>query len=155
MSEFKAIETQEQLDEIIKARLERQERTITERFGDYESLKESKTDLEKQIADLNDQIAKAKESASGMEETINTLRSQVKGYETDSLKTRIALETGLPYDFASRLQGDDEDSLRKDAETLSKNFKTTKVPPLANTEPPLGDDKTQAMKSMLKDLRGE
>ena len=49
MAGFEAITTQEQLDAVIKDRLERERKTLTEKYSDYDDLKERVSDYEKQI----------------------------------------------------------------------------------------------------------
>ena len=56
MAGFEAITTQEQLDAVIKDRLERERKTLTEKYSDYDDLKERDSDYEKQIGDLNKSI---------------------------------------------------------------------------------------------------
>ena len=56
MAGFEAITTQEQLDAVIKDRLERERKTLTEKYSDYDDLKERVSDYEKQIGDLNKSI---------------------------------------------------------------------------------------------------
>ena len=81
---------------------------------------------------------------------------KLKGYETATVKMKIAHETGIPFELASKLSGDDEEAIRKDAEVMSKFMNKQKEPaPLASTEPPLADNKRIAMKNMLKGLKGE
>ena len=80
----------------------------------------------------------------------------MKGYESDSVKTRIAHEAGIPYELAGRLAGEDEDAIRKDAETVAKLLKTGQQPaPLKSTEPGDVDGKRAAMKNVLAGLKGE
>ena len=63
------------------------------------------------------------------------------------------MRNGIPYDLAERLQGDDEESLQADAERLSALIKPqTIVAPMKDTEPVVGDERTVAMKQMIKDL---
>lgn len=135
MAGFEAITTQEQLDAVIKDRLERERKTLTEKYSDYDDLKEKVSDYDKQLS---------------------ALQTKVKGYESDSVKTRIAHETGIPYELASRLTGEDENSIRKDAETVAKLLKTGQQPaPLKSTEPGDVDGKRAAMKNVLAGLKGE
>ena len=81
----------------------------------------------------------------------------MKGYETSSVKMRIAHENGIPYELAERLSGDDEEAIKKDAESMAKFLKASgRRAPLASTEPEGGvDEKREAMKKMLTGLKGE
>ena len=94
-----------------------------------------------------------KQTRAGLDAQITELQGQVSNYETASLRTRIALQNGLPYDLADRLQGADEEALKADAERLAGFMRPaiTKAP-LRDTEPAMGDDKTMQMKQMLREL---
>lgn len=132
MSEFKIIETQEELDTIIKARLSRQK----EQYADYDELKERVSTLELENAGLKSTIEKSNQTAADYESQIEGFKSQIAGYETAKTKTSIALKYGLPMEFAERLQGDDEDSLSADAERLAGVMKPQEpIPPLKDVEP--------------------
>lgn len=150
MSEFKTIETQEELDNIVKERLRRER----EKFGDYDDLKKRVSELESENSALKSTVEEDKQTRAGLDAQITELQGQVSNYETASLRTRIALQNGLPYDLADRLQGADEEALRADAERLAGFMRpTTPQAPLRDTEPPIGDDKTMQMKQMLRELQ--
>lgn len=150
MSEFKTIETQEELDNIIKERIRRER----EKFGDYDDLKERVSELESENSALKATVEETKQTIAESDAQITELQGQVSNYETASLRTRIALQNGLPYDLADRLQGADEEALKADAEHLA-GFMRPAIPqaPLRDTEPPIGDDKTVQMKQMLRELQ--
>ena len=150
MSEFKTIETQEELDNIVKERIRRER----EKFGDYDDLKKRVSELESENGALKATAEETKQTIAESDARITELQGQVSNYETASLRTRIALQNGLPYDLADRLQGADEEALRADAERLAGFMRpATPQAPLRDTEPPIGDDKTMQMKQMLRDLQ--
>jgi len=154
MSDFTAITTQEELDTIVKARLAREK----EKYADYDQLKTRVSDLEKENGALKSAAEASKTSAADYDKQIANLKKQVAGYETASLRTRIALQNGLPIDLADRLQGNDEESLKADAERLASFVKPAepKAPPKSN-EPNVGseNDEDAALKGMLRNMRGE
>ena len=154
MSDFTAITTQEALDTIVKARLAREK----EKYADYDQLKTRVSDLEKENGALKSAAETSKTSAADYDKQIANLKKQVAGYETASLRTRIALQNGLPIDLADRLQGNDEESLKADAERLASFVKPAepKAPPKSN-EPNVGseNDEDAALKGMLRNMRGE
>lgn len=154
MAEFKAIESQEEFDRIIGERLQRQETKIRSEYEDYEELKNQNNALEKQINDLNSTIEASSQNSKNHDEEIEQLNSQIKGYELAQLKTRIAMENGIPYSLASRLQGDDEESILSDAKSLSGYVNKPQVAPLASTEPE-GLGKDGAYKNLLSNLEGD
>ncbi|CBW39101.1 hypothetical protein U756_09570 [Streptococcus pneumoniae 27] len=150
MSEFKTIETQEELDNIVKERIRRER----EKFGDYDELKKRVSELESENSALKSTVEDDKQTRAGLDAQITELQGQVSNYETASLRTRIALQNGLPYDLADRLQGADEEALKADAERLAGFMRPATPPaPLRDTEPAIGDDKTTQMKQMLRELQ--
>ncbi|VNT15792.1 gp39 [Streptococcus pneumoniae] len=152
MSEFKPITTQEEFDAAIKARLSREK----EKYGDYDQLKSRVTELEEENVGLKSTIEANRQSKEDADKQLEKMKSQIAGYETASLRTRIALQHGLPYDLADRLQGTDEESFKADAERLAGYMKPKEsIPPLKTNEPNLGDDKDAALKGMLHKMRGE
>ena len=112
MPEFKPITTQEEFDNAIKDRLERERRTAVAPFADYEQIKNDLALLRKQSGEKDTTIAQ--------------LQKDLQSTKTDLAKTRIALEKGLPQELASRLTGETEDDLRKDADTLAQLFSDKK-----------------------------
>lgn len=155
---FKAIETQEELDRIIQDRLNRQKETLEKQYAGHEQLEAQNKTLESTVAQLEKTISETGESAKHHDQTVAELTAKVAGYETASLKTKIALQSGLPFDLADRLVGTDEESLKADAERLAAFSKPAQtVPPLKTTETPLKSDDDADLKSMLKKLneRGE
>ena len=151
MSEFKAITTQEDFDNAIKDRLERERRAAAAPFADYQQIKADLATLKTQ---------------SGQKDTIIAqLQKDLQGARADLAKTRIAMEKGLPAELAARLTGETEEDLRKDADTLAALFSDKKggAEPSRSHEPARGaragkatDDQdgipTEAFASVLADL---
>ena len=132
---FNPINTQEEFDAAIRDRLERERG----KYADYEDLKaqvgtlttERDTALQ-QVADRDAKIAK---------------------YETDSVKTRIAREKGIPAEMAHRLTGETEEDIAKDADILAQIFQAAKgTAPLFDNSQPVGDDKDAGLKKLLQNL---
>ena len=152
MSEFKPITTQEEFDAAIKERLSREKA----KYSDYDQLKSRVTELETENVDLKSTIESTNQSKADADKQLEDMQKQIAGYETARLRTLIALQHGLPYDLADRLQGADEESLKADAERLAGYMKPKEsIPPLKTNEPNLGDDKDAALKGMLHKMRGE
>ena len=152
MSEFKPITTQEEFDAAIKERLSREKA----KYSDYDQLKSRVTELETENVGLKSTIEATNQSKADADKQLEDMQKQIAGYETASLRTRVALQYGLPYDLADRLQGTDEDSFKADAERLAGYMKPKEsIPPLKTNEPNLGDDKDAALKGMLHKMRGE
>lgn len=112
--------------------------------------------LEKQVGELNTSLETLTKEKATHDQTVADLTSKVSTYEMASLKARIAHETGIPYELASRLSGDDEAAIRKDAEALSGFIKNNQqLPPLKSTESSVGDDEDAPYRETLNKLKGE
>lgn len=151
MTEFKAIETQEQLNAIIKARLDREK----EKYADYDQLAEKIKKLETENTSLKQTITDKETSESTSLTRISELEKDVTTWKQKSLKQQIAMKNGLPFDLADRLQGDSEESLNEDAERLAslvnvKNY----TQPLADKEPNLEINSVDAAwRDVVKNLK--
>ena len=146
--EFKVIETQEAFDAAIKARLERNTKSVTEevtkKFEGWISPDEAKKSAD-HIASLTKEIEAGKA-------TIADLTAKNTAYEISSVKMRIAHETGLPYELAERLSGSTEDEIRKDAETLSQFTSQAQATPSFTSEPPVGNSTDAAFRALAQSL---
>lgn len=153
MAEFNVIETQEQLDRVIGDRIRRAEEKAAEKYSDYETVKTQNKELTDKIAQLTEQIRKQTEMIDGNKAVVDDLKAQVQTYESSSLKTKIALETGLPYQMADRLAGSDEEAIRKDAEAMVKLIGSQKpVAPLGSNEPTITNPEDAAWKKLAAEL---
>lgn len=152
MSEFKKIETQEQLEEVLKDRLKRERDTVKKEYEGYLSPQDVE---EKYKGYLSQEDVEKKYKDHLSPEKVAELNAKIKGYETDSVKTRIAHENGLSYEAIGFLRGDDEESIRKSAESLKGLIGASNVAPLASTEQVIADAKDAALKNTLKGLKGE
>lgn len=143
MADFTPITTQEEFDAAIGARLKRERETTAAKYADYEELKNKVGSLETQVTTLTGEK--------------DALDKKIKGYETNSVKMRIAQELNIPASMAERLTGETEEDIRKDAESMASVFKSVQGPaPLYNpTTQPAADDKKAALAEMLNNLRGE
>lgn len=154
MSEFKPITTQEEFDAAIKARLSREK----EKYADYDQIKSLVEDLKKENVDLKSTIEANHQSKEDADKQLEEMQNQIAGYETASLRTRVALQHGLPYDLADRLQGTDEESLKADAERLAGFMKpVSKIAPVKSTEPivPKEDDDRAMVRNLVQNLNIE
>lgn len=152
MSDFKVIETQEQLEEVLKKRLERERETVKKEFEGYLS----PTDVaEKYKRYLSPEAEKEKYKNHLSPEEVAKKDAKIKEYETDSVKTRIAHELGLSYDAVGFLRGDDEETIRKSAESLKSLVGSTTTAPLASTEGNLDKAEDAAYKNVLRGMKGE
>lgn len=152
MPEFKTIETQEELDAIIKQRVARER----EKFADYDQLTSRVKELEGQNINLKSALKEREESDNHYKEQIMSLEQRISGYETTALKQRIALQQGLPFELSERLNGTDEQTLMDDAKRLSSFIRPNEIiPPLKNVEPPVSTGENAGYKAMLNNLKFE
>lgn len=153
MAEFTPITTQEQLDAVIGERLRRERETLAKKYEDHDDLVRKVSDYEQQIGQLNETIRVNGEKYAGYDKTLAELNGRLKGYETASVKTRIALETGLPYGMAERLAGETEADIRADAKNLLQLMGSRADPaPLASTEPAEKDGRRSALRALNAQL---
>lgn len=166
MADFKAIETQEEFDAAIKARLDRNTKTVTDEvkksYEGYLSPDEAKK-LTEQVDSLTAQTEGLRQALTEKETAITDLTAKNKAYETASVKARIAHEKGLPYELAERLSGETEQDISADADKLAQfvsagcmnKFMPTAAP-LYNPQGNAGDKGTAeaAYMSMLGELSG-
>lgn len=156
---FTPINTQEEFNEAIKERLARE----AKKFEGYKSpneLKQIDADWQKKLDEQKKELDTANGTIAERDKTIAERDAKIKGYETDSVKRRIAREVGLPDDAVDYLKGEDAEALKKSAESLKQIIgdKPT-APPLADPEPAAAgggaDINDAAYKKMLKGLKGE
>ena len=157
MSNFTVIETQEQLDAIIGERLKRERKSFEKQYEGFMSPEDvqekykgylSTEDVEKKY--------KGFVSPEELKKQLDEKDLTIKGYELNSVKIKTALKHNLPYEFASRLNGTNEEEIQADAENLVKLMGTNT--PIGSTEPS-GDNKnavnTASLKNVLNGLKGE
>lgn len=159
MSEFKAITTQEEFDNAIKERLDRQAKKTAEetekRFKDWlspDDVKAKTAALEKQIADLTAKLGDSKAA-------YDKLDGEKKALDLARAKESAARDAGLPFELAGRLSGTTPDELKADAEALSKLVSGKQgepyVQPLfrAGQAEPSANASDGALLSMLRELK--
>ena len=141
MGEFNPINTQEEFDAKIRDRLERERNSITKKYEGWISPE----DHAKTLAEHQKQIDEINASHSQDSKKIDDLTAQVKSYETANLKSKVAYELGLPYGMSSRITGETEEEIRKDAQSLKDLIGTSKPQaPQATTEPRLTQNPEKA-----------
>ena len=151
MADFQAITTQEELDSIIKDRLKRDREAQAKKYEGWISPE----DHQKAVGEATKALNDYKAAHAGDEKTIADLTAKTQEYETAALKSRIAHEVGLSYEWIGRISGTDEKSIRADAESLKTLVGSQATPaplPPKSTETTPADAKTAALKGMLSNL---
>lgn len=88
--------------------------------------------------------------------TIAQLQGQIREFETDALKRRIAGEKGLPLEFASRLTGDNEADIKADADRMTGMLRAYKgTAPLAEPAPNTENTSRAHLRGLLGKMKGE
>ena len=156
MADFEPINTQEEFDKRISERIKRERDHFESKYSDYESLKEKAG-----LADtLKEQLDAMTAEKSGLESQMESMKTAhdtaLAAAKRETTKLRVASELNIPPELAARLQGDDEDAIRKDAETVAGFLATKKpAPPLKSNEPEPKDDKDAGLLNTLRELKGE
>lgn len=157
---FEVIETQEQLDKVIGARIAKAKESAKAEFqsklDELDTLTTKLEEKESKITSLTDELETAKAAKTANEAKIADLTTKVQKYEADSVKTRIAQEFGLDAGLANRLTGETEEDIRKDAEALKGIVGSTSVQRINyNPESTAKDEENAALKNMLQAMKGE
>lgn len=152
--EFTAITTQEEFDQRIGERLKRERESIENKYKDYDDLKTKNSEKDAKIGELEKQLRDAKAEH---EQAIAEKDARIKGYESDSVKTRIAREMGLSFEAIDFISGDDEEAIRKSATTFKAYVDKAKGPAPSFTPEGEGASKNKdaGYKNMLAGMKGE
>lgn len=111
--EFKAVETQEEFDNMVKDRIERAKNAVRSEFADYEELR-------KKAAGFDEKQAEFKKKTAEKDASIADLKKQLARYETDSAKRELAEKYKLPAGAAKFLTGDKKEDWEEAARELSQ-----------------------------------
>lgn len=154
MSEnFKPIETQEELNNLITSRLERAKESVKkeyeEKYKDYdayksqiEALNNDKNSLETQLNELNEKLS-----------TFDALDAKTKKLEAENLKIKIALSEGIPFEMAGRLAGETEEEIKRDAKAMANFISVSKPMPIKSTEQKQREVGEEAYRKLAEGLR--
>ena len=149
--------TQEEVNKLVgQARLEGKEagRKEFEGWISPDELAKQTEGLNEQLTGLNDQLKTLSDEKTNLQTQLTEKNGQIAKYEIDSVKTRIARECGLSYDAIGFLQGEDEEAIKKSAESLKNLVGANKMPPLYNPEmPPEEDGVTAAFRKMNPNIK--
>lgn len=158
--EFTPINTQEEFDAAIKDRLSRQEAKIRGEYSGYEDLKRQSEAWQKEKESYEKTISENKTAYEDLNSKLSEATGKIAAYETDALKTKVAIEAGIPMELRDYLNGNNEEEIKASAEKLGKFTKAAQTPPqfTPETDPPKASEdalKQRAFKNMLKDFKGE
>lgn len=136
--EFKPIETQEQFDAMVQDRVDRARKSAAKEYEaqlkDLAQLKESITAKETEIGDLKAKITDLETIKQTNDESYKSMQKELSQAKLGALKQRVAIEMGIPIEMAERLAGEDEESVKKDAEKIKGLMGAKHVAPSFNNE---------------------
>ena len=123
---FEPIQTQEELDALLKKRLEREREKLTAeisaKYGDYDDLVEKAKAYDEAQEAQKSEAQKAQERIAQLESDIKKRDEADKQRE---LRKKVAKETGIPEEL---IQGSDEDSMKAFASQIAE-FAKVQTPP--------------------------
>ncbi len=140
-------------DEQIEKVLESHGKTIKadkEKLVDYDDIKAENKTLKDTVTTLENSLKEFE----GYEDKLAEKDNLIKEYELENLKYRIANENGIPLELASKLTGETEEDLKKDAETLSSFITKKQTLPLRTTETKV-DGENAPYVELLNKIKGE
>lgn len=162
MSDFTPITTQEEFDKAIKGRLAQKDRECEEKYKDYlspEKVSELKKSYEDKLAADKDLLKAADDKVKEHDKIVSELTDRAEKAEKSLLKNKIAYDHKLPLELANRLVGENEEELKKDAESLASLVSPKGAPPLKsydsnNGAGNAGTNETAAFQALLGALKG-
>ena len=156
--EFTQIETQEQFDAMVKDRVERAKsagakearKEFETQLKDLEGIKEQLTSKDSEIEALKAKITDFESEKKANEESYQGMQKELSELKLKALKTNVAIEAGLPADLADRLTGEDEETLKADAEKLASFVGSKRVAPNFTNEEVPTDPKEEGYREMAR-----
>lgn len=116
------VTTQEQLDKIVKDRLEREREKVRSEFSDYDDLKAKALKLDELEMSGSEELKKALAEVDNLKGELQTRDENAK---LQQMRKQVAKDTGVPEDL---IQGADEESMKTFAEAVAAFAKTPSAP---------------------------
>lgn len=135
---FTPIETQEDFDRAIQKRLDQQERSVQERYKDYlspDKVEALKREYDKKLSDKDEEMQAALSKYDGYDQKLLDMTKRAEDAEKANLRAKVANESKLPFELSSRIMGNTEEEMKKDAETLAQFVRPQAAAPLYNPVP--------------------
>lgn len=135
------LHTQEDVDKVVESRLERERK----KFGDYDELKETAGKVDSIKSEYEDKLKAAGEEKSAVEKERDSAK-------LETVKVKAVHEFKLSDELSEFINGEDEKTIREQAEKLSKGVKGGSV---KIDKTPKPDEKTSDTKKIAKGLFGK
>lgn len=116
------VTTQEQLDKIVKGRLEREREKVRSEFSDYDDLKAKALKLDELEKSGSEELKKALAEVDSLKGELQTRDENAK---LQQMRKQVAKDTGVPEDL---IQGADEESMKTFAEAVAAFAKKPSAP---------------------------
>lgn len=116
------VTTQEQLDKIVKDRLEREREKVRSEFSDYDDLKAKAEKLDELEKSGSEELKKALAEVDNLKGELQTRDENAK---LQQMRKQVAKDTGVPEDL---IQGADEESMKTFAEAVAAFAKKRSAP---------------------------
>lgn len=137
---------QTEVDKVVETRLERQKKSLTEQFADYDELKEKAGKVDS-IASEYDEKLKAKDTE------LSEAQKLVGSAKLETVKVKAIHQFKLSDELSEFLNGDDEKTILAQAEKLSKGVGGSQV--VIDKNPKPGDKKTSDLKTVTQGIFGK
>lgn len=140
--------TQSEVEKMLQKRLGK--------FGDYDEIKAKAAKADELEAAQMSEIEKATKRAEQAEAKAAEIETRAKAAELAALRTRIGSEKGLPGALIDRLHGEDEETIRTDADALLAAMPKSSTPPLpgavndVDEDPAKSDPFLAGMRQVMK-----
>ena len=138
MEDFKVIETQEDFDKAIQKRLAQKDREAEEKYKNYlspEKVEALNKEWEEKFNKVNESLKEATKKMEGHDQIVSDLTKRATTAESSLLRSKVAHESGVPFELAERLVGTTEEELKADAEKFASYLAPKSAPPLRSNEP--------------------
>ena len=135
---FTPIETQEDFDKAIQKRLDQQERQMQEKYRDYlspEKVEALRREYDKKLSDKDGEMQTALSKYDGYDQKLLDMTKRAEDAEKANLRAKVANDSKLPFELSSRILGNTEEEMKKDAEALAQFVRPQAPAPLYNPVP--------------------
>lgn len=147
---FEPIQTQEELDEVLKGRLAREREKVKAEYADYDQLAEKAKAYDEAQEASKSELQKANEKIAKLE---GDAQKRAEADKQREIRSKVAKETGVPE---SLIQGADEEAMKAYAAQVAE-FAKVQVPTAPKEPNPgsfaagdgAGDDENRAFARQL------
>lgn len=114
--------SQKELDRIVSKRLKRQEDQLTKKYADYEQRVQESENFRKLQDEKATDAERWEKERETLQAALHARDEQLTKLERANLIADLATEKGLPKSFWKRVQGDSEEELAEDMDSIIKDL---------------------------------